>query len=65
MRKVFWMNGKKLLDFINQVAFSHNCLPFVNKIAIFATEYKITTMISNNALYFWFYYPVFQQEIGE
>ncbi len=38
---------------------------FVNKIAIFATEYKNNTMISNSAIYFWFYYPVFQQEIGE
>ena len=40
-------------------------LPIVKFIAIFATEYKITTMISNSAVYFWFYYPVLQQEIGK
>jgi len=39
-------------------------LTIVNIFAIFAAEYKITTMISNSAVYFWFYYPGFQKEIG-
>ncbi len=45
-------------------SFTTYIFPFVNIISTFTTVYKITTMRSNSAVNFWFYYPGFQKEIG-